>query len=36
MLLLETGQGIASFGTDSSGELYICSFNGAVYRLVQG
>jgi glucose/arabinose dehydrogenase len=34
-LLLESGLGISSFGTDGSGELYICSFNGAIYRLVE-
>lgn len=33
-LLLETGLNIASFGTDQSNELYICSFDGNIYKLV--
>ena len=32
-LLLETGLKIASFGTDTNSELYICSFDGKIYRL---
>lgn len=31
-LLLETGLGISSFGTDSDNELYVCSFDGKIYR----
>jgi glucose/arabinose dehydrogenase len=32
-LLLETGLNIASFGTDTNNELYVCSFDGKIYRL---
>lgn len=35
MLLLESGQNIASFGTDGDGELYLCSFDGSLYRFVE-
>ncbi len=31
-LLLETNLNIASFGVDSSNELFICSFDGRIYR----
>ncbi|UWX53974.1 PQQ-dependent sugar dehydrogenase [Maribacter litopenaei] len=33
-LLFETGLNIASFGTDESNEIYICSFDGNIYKLV--
>lgn len=32
-LLLETGLSITSFGTDANNELYVCSFDGKIYRL---
>lgn len=32
-LLLETGLNIASFGTDAQNELYLCAFDGRIYRL---
>lgn len=32
-LLLETGLSISSFGTDADRALYICSFEGRIYRL---
>ena len=32
-LILETGLPIASFGTDADKELYICSFDGKIYKL---
>ncbi len=32
-LLLDTGLSIASFGTDTNNELYVCSFDGKIYRL---
>lgn len=31
-LLLNSGRNIASFGTDENEELYICSFDGNIYR----
>lgn len=31
-LLVETGLSVASFGTDENNELYICSFDGKIYR----
>ncbi len=31
-LLIDTNLGIASFGTDSAGELYICAFDGHIYK----
>lgn len=34
-LLFETGLPIASFGTDQDNELYICSFDGDIYRIVE-
>ena len=33
-LLVDTDLGVASFGTDSSEELYICAFDGRIHRLV--
>lgn len=32
-LLLESGLNISSFGTDENNELFICSFDGSIYRL---
>ncbi len=32
-LLVSTGLNISSFGTDVQGELFICAFDGAIYRL---
>lgn len=32
-LLIESGLSIASFGVDSSNEIYICSFDGKIYRI---
>lgn len=32
-LLLEAGLGIISFGTDVNNELYVCSFDGKIYKL---
>lgn len=34
-LLQETGQNISSFGTDGEGELYLCSFDGSLYRFME-
>ncbi|WP_281540705.1 PQQ-dependent sugar dehydrogenase [Maribacter aestuarii] len=31
-LLLETGLNISSFGTDDNNELFVCSFDGNIYR----
>ncbi|MEO0570123.1 MAG: PQQ-dependent sugar dehydrogenase [Bacteroidota bacterium] len=31
-LLLSSGLNIASFGTDDNQELYVCAFNGIIYR----
>lgn len=31
-LLLETGLNISSFGTDENNELFVCSFDGNIYR----
>lgn len=31
-LLLETGLNISSFGTDANNELFVCSFDGNIYR----
>jgi glucose/arabinose dehydrogenase len=28
--------GLSSFGIDASGELYLCSFNGTIYRIAPG
>jgi len=33
-LAARTGRSIASFGEDDEGELYVCSFDGGVYRVV--
>ena len=33
--LLSSGLNIASFGTDTNEELYICTFDGAIYRFVE-
>jgi len=33
-LLLESGLNIASFGTDAGQELYLCAFNGNIYKFV--
>jgi len=32
-LILESGLSIASFGTDVNQELYICAFDGSIYKL---
>ncbi|MBX7150363.1 PQQ-dependent sugar dehydrogenase [bacterium] len=32
-LLIESGLSIASFGVDSSQEIYICSFDGKIYKI---
>lgn len=34
-LLVESGLAIASFGTDANEELFICAFDGSIYRLVE-
>ncbi|MDC6406744.1 MULTISPECIES: PQQ-dependent sugar dehydrogenase [Maribacter] len=34
-LLFETNLPIASFGTDQDNELYICSFDGKIYKIVE-
>ncbi|RRQ47647.1 glucose sorbosone dehydrogenase [Maribacter algicola] len=34
-LLFETSLPIASFGTDQENELYICSFDGNIYKIVE-
>ena len=33
--LIDTDFSISSFGTDADNELYICSFNGNIYKLVE-
>ncbi|MFD2588249.1 PQQ-dependent sugar dehydrogenase [Croceitalea marina] len=33
-LLLESGLNIASFGTDANENLFICAFNGTIYKFV--
>lgn len=33
-LLLESGKSISSFGVDNNNELYICTFNGKIYKVV--
>jgi uncharacterized repeat protein (TIGR03806 family) len=33
-LLVESGLGVASFGEDAAGELYVCAFDGGIYRVV--
>jgi len=30
--ILNSGKNIASFGVDESGEMYLCSFDGSIYR----
>jgi uncharacterized repeat protein (TIGR03806 family) len=32
--LVESGKQLSSFGTDADGELYVCAFDGGVYKLV--
>ena len=34
-LLVESGLNISSFGTDANNELYVCGFNGGIYKLVE-
>ncbi|TAI48286.1 PQQ-dependent sugar dehydrogenase [Flagellimonas allohymeniacidonis] len=34
-LVLETGLNIASFGINADDELYVCAFNGSIYRIVE-
>lgn len=34
-LLIASGLNIASFGTDVSQELYVCAFDGAIYRFAE-
>ncbi|MDT0608536.1 PQQ-dependent sugar dehydrogenase [Croceitalea rosinachiae] len=34
-LLLESRLSIASFGTDSSNELYVCAFDGTIYKFIE-
>lgn len=34
-LILESRLSIASFGTDSSNELYVCAFDGTIYKFVE-
>ncbi len=34
-LLVDLGFNVASFGTDIRNELYICGFDGAIYKLVE-
>ncbi|MEX0274029.1 MAG: sorbosone dehydrogenase family protein, partial [Flavobacteriaceae bacterium] len=33
--IMDTNLGIASFGTDAQNELYICAFDGKVYKFVE-
>ncbi len=33
-LVRRTGRSIASFGEDQQGELFLCSFDGSIYRIV--
>ena len=33
-LVRRTGRSIASFGEDQNGEVFICSFDGSIYRIV--
>ena len=35
-LLARTGRSIASFGADEAGEVYLCSFDGGIYRVLPG
>lgn len=34
-LLVESGLNISSFGVDNDNELYICAFDGSIYRLAE-
>ena len=34
-LVVDSNLTISSFGTDAANELYICSFDGGIYRLVE-
>jgi glucose/arabinose dehydrogenase len=34
-LLIESGLNISSFGTDANNEIYVCGFDGNIYRLVE-
>lgn len=34
--LIQTGFGISSFGTDQENEIYICGFDGNIYRFGEG
>lgn len=34
-LLVESGFNIAAFGTDNNNELYVCSFDGQIYKMVE-
>lgn len=34
-LLVESGLAVASFGTDANNELYVCAFDGSIYKFVE-
>lgn len=34
-LIVESGFNIAAFGTDNDNELYVCSFDGQIYKMVE-
>ncbi len=34
-LILESRLSIASFGVDASNELYVCAFDGVIYKFVE-
>lgn len=34
-LLIESGLNLSSFGTDANNELYVCSFDGKIYKFVE-
>ncbi|GAB5472123.1 MAG: PQQ-dependent sugar dehydrogenase [Maribacter sp.] len=34
-LLVESGLAVASFGTDANDELYVCAFDGSIYKFVE-
>jgi hypothetical protein len=34
-LIVESGFNIAAFGTDNNNELYVCSFDGQIYKMVE-
>lgn len=34
-LLIESNLSISSFGTDNNNELYVCAFDGAIYKFVE-